>query len=152
MGSEEIIIAGVVIGGLLTLVGGVVLAFFTKYHEDNRNKRFTAGALLAEVTENQKLLKLLTEKNSAPSVNHFSITLYYALLDKAALLHPNTIKHMVKYYAKLEIMNDKMENNRQDIDYDGTYEIGIDLIEELNKEVEKGLFYLQKAKIKNFFS
>ena len=112
-------IFGVIVGGILGIVSGVVVTYFTIRFGEKRTKQYTSRALLSEVEANQKRLRPLVDNIVSISDEGYDIgkiqlqrsisfdrTVYSALPDKIGLLDPKSREKVVQYYVKTKFMED----------------------------------------------
>ena len=113
-------IFGVIVGGILGIVSGVVVTYFTIRFGEKRTKQYTSRALLSEVEANQNRLQQwansirLSDKGydigkiQLQKSISFDRTVYSALPDKIGLLDPKSREKVVQYYVKTKFMEDQL--------------------------------------------
>ena len=113
-------IFGVIVGGILGIVSGVVVTYFTIRFGEKRTKQYTSRALLSEVEANQNRLQQLANiirlsdegydigKIQLQKSISFDRTVYSALPDKIGLLDPKSREKVVQYYVKTKFMEDQL--------------------------------------------
>ena len=113
-------IFGVIVGGILGIVSGVVVTYFTIRFGEKRTKQYTSRALLSEVEANQNRLQQLANiirlsdegydigKIQLQKSISFDRTVYSTLPDKIGLLDPKSREKVVQYYVKTKFMEDQL--------------------------------------------
>jgi uncharacterized membrane-anchored protein YhcB (DUF1043 family) len=114
-------IFGVIVGGILGIVSGVVVTYFTIRFGEKRTKQYISRALLLEVQANQNRLQPLSdslakmsnrdielsEEDPLPNELSFDRTIYSASSDKIGLLDKKSIKKVVPYYVEIKYIEEQ---------------------------------------------
>ncbi|MDY6894302.1 MAG: hypothetical protein SVO01_02625 [Thermotogota bacterium] len=119
--SSEIF--GVIVGGILGIVSGVVVTYFTICFGEKRTKQSTSRALLPEIEVNQDRLQLLVDIKNAfeeaveerveanreewhdikiPNEMSFDRTIYSALSSGIGVLDTKSRENVVTYFVKIK--------------------------------------------------
>ncbi|MDY6931832.1 MAG: hypothetical protein SVJ22_07985 [Halobacteriota archaeon] len=111
--SSEIF--GVIVGGILGIVSGVVVTYFTICFGEKRTKQSTSRALLPEIEVNQDRLQLLVDIKNAVEANReewhdikipnemsFDRTIYSALSSGIGVLDTKSRENVVTYFVKIK--------------------------------------------------
>ena len=116
-------IFGVIVAGILGIVSGVVVTYFTICFGEKRTKQSTSRALLSEIEVNQDRLQLLVDVKNAfekavkdrveanreeghdieiPNGMSFDRTIYSALSSGIGVLDTKSLENVVTYFVKIK--------------------------------------------------
>jgi len=116
-------IFGVIIGGIIGLLSGILVAYFAKRLDEKRSKNYVINVILSEIKINQKLLKTIVAvpiKDIPISKEiRFDMTVYSALIEKIGLLEQKDNEKIIQHYNNMRKMENQLKIIHEDISYSG---------------------------------